>query len=72
MSGLKLKYFVVKPEGRSVYAVASRQAIRAYADEIEKHDPKFAKDLREWAQKELDVANDWIEKVSGGNCKLDK
>lgn len=56
MSGLKMKYFVLKPRGHlpdDPYAKASRMALRAYARTIEEVDEDLAKDLYEWAHDEL-------------------
>lgn len=33
------------------YARASRFALKAYANSIEEHDPKYAKDIRNWIEK---------------------
>ena len=49
MSGLLMKYFVLKPEGDDAYAQASRKALRAYAGMIITENPDLADDLREWA-----------------------
>jgi hypothetical protein len=49
MSGLYLKYFVLKPNGQDAYAKASRAAMRAYAKEIKQHDSGMADSLNEWA-----------------------
>ena len=49
---LKMKYFVLKPEGDSFYAAASRQALLAYAQAIYHHDSQMADALREWADAE--------------------
>jgi hypothetical protein len=51
--GLELKYFVLKPKGKDIYANASRQAMFAYAKVIEKENPEFAKDIVDWANKEI-------------------
>lgn len=48
MSGLELKYFVLKPEGEDDYAAASKAAIRAYATRISSVNPELASDLRAW------------------------
>lgn len=48
---LFLKYFVLKPEGDDIYALASRRAMREYARTIEKEAPRFAKELIAWANK---------------------
>lgn len=49
MSGLKMKYFVLKPKGNDIYAEASRTAMRTYARVIEDENPELSRDLREWA-----------------------
>jgi len=48
MEGLKLKYFVLKPDGDDEYAKASRIAMEAYAYEIYPSNPELAKDLLDW------------------------
>ncbi len=53
MSGLTMKYFVLKPNGKGPYAIASRCAMLAYASSIEKENPLLAGDLREWWSKEV-------------------
>lgn len=52
MTGLVMKYFVLKPAGDDVYAKASRMAMRRYADEIESENLEMAKQLREWTDQE--------------------
>lgn len=55
MAGLEMKYFVLKPRSKTIedrYADASRFAMRAYASVIEDINPKLAKSLIEWADKE--------------------
>ena len=53
MSGLTMKYFVLKPAGDSPYHQASRMAMHAYADSIEKENPKLASELRDWIGREV-------------------
>lgn len=53
MSGLEMRYFVLKPKGDSAYHHASRAALYAYADAIEDENAKLAADLRAWAGKEV-------------------
>ena len=48
MDGLKVKYFVLKPGGKTAYHKASRAAIRKYAESIEFENPQMAEDLRDW------------------------
>ena len=55
MTGLEMKYFVLKPRGDSPYARASRLAMRKFAVAIEDENPALAKDLRDWADRELDA-----------------
>lgn len=49
---LEMKYFVLKPSGKTIYAHASRQAMYAYAEAIEDDDMLLAKSLNEWAEDE--------------------
>ena len=56
MQGLRMKYFVLKPEGEDIYAEASRKAMRAYAAHIFVENPQFANDLKEWAKTESEKA----------------
>lgn len=52
MSGLKMKYFVLKPENDGkpddVFAEASREAMLVYAKVIHETNPDFAKGVRKW------------------------
>jgi hypothetical protein len=48
MAGLKMKYFVLKPEGNDIYAEASRMAMREYANIIAKANIEFATEIQEW------------------------
>jgi hypothetical protein len=50
--GLKMKYFVLNPTKKDAHGHASRQAMRTYADCIEKENPELAEDLRQWASNE--------------------
>ena len=50
--GLILKYFVLKPKGNDIYAVASRKAMQTYAKIIESVNPEFANDLYSWIGRE--------------------
>lgn len=52
LTGLQLKYFVLKPKGIDAYAEASREAMLCYAENIENHNPQLAKELRKWVKKE--------------------
>ena len=49
---LDLKYFVLKPAGESLFAVASRNAMLRYAETIEPSDEIFAEELRHWVSVE--------------------
>jgi hypothetical protein len=52
MSGLIMKYFVLKPRGTDKYAVASRNAMMAYADSIYPFDRELAVELINWVNVE--------------------
>lgn len=52
MTGLLMKYFVLKPKGNDIFAAASRKAMRAYATHIREVNPEFSNDLRAWADQE--------------------
>ncbi len=52
MRGLYHKYFVLKPEGTDEHAIASRVAMLAYAEDIEKMDSKLSTDIRAWVARE--------------------
>lgn len=45
---MNLKYFVLKPEGTSSYARASRVAMRVFASEIEQDNLQLAADVKQW------------------------
>ena len=51
-TGLKMKYFVLKPKGTDAYALASRAAMRMYAVQIREENPELALSLDEWAMNE--------------------
>lgn len=53
---LALKYFVLKPAGKSPHAEAARQAMFAYAAAIEDTDPQLADELCFWAETESRLA----------------
>lgn len=57
LEGLKMKYFVLKPAGNSVYAIASQEAMRAFASSIRAHNPELCDDLYEWADAEAEEAS---------------
>lgn len=52
MSGLQMKYFVLKPGGSDAYAEASREACVAYAESIREENAELANDLIAWVDKE--------------------
>jgi hypothetical protein len=58
MNGLQMKYFVLKPAGKSAHAKASRGALRQYAKLISDENPTLANDLFEWAKREQVAALD--------------
>lgn len=52
MSGLMMKYFVLKPAGDDVYARASRAAMMAYAQAIREENADLGKKLMDWVSTE--------------------
>ena len=56
MSGLEMRYFVLKPRGTDAYAVAARDALLEYADSISGENPDLASDIREWVRRETAAA----------------
>lgn len=52
MAALQMKYFVLKPGGDSVYARASRTAMRVFAAEIEQDNLPLAAAIKEWVYEE--------------------
>lgn len=56
MTGLQMKYFVLKPKGNDEYAAASRAAMRRYSKVISNRNPLLAKKLLDWAEKEFGIA----------------
>lgn len=50
--GLHIKHYVLSPHGTSKHAIASRSALYAYAEVIEKTNVRLARDLRAWAARE--------------------
>jgi len=60
MKGLLTKYFVLKPQAKTFqddpYAMASRRAMRAYAESIKKEDPQLTADLERWVEEEFERA----------------
>ena len=56
MSKLRIKYFVLNPKSKffnDKYAIASRQAIIAYARSIREEDDEFARELLNWIDVEV-------------------
>ena len=52
MTGLLMKYFVLKPKGKSPYAIASQEAMLEYAFKIDIENPELADELRSWVSRE--------------------
>lgn len=52
-SGLVMKYFILKPNGDTPHAKASRAAMEAYAFVIKEENPKLASEIQEWVRREL-------------------
>ena len=63
---LEMKYFVLKPSGRSPFSEASRAAMGAYADIIYDIDPCLAEELRNWAVREAVAAIQPAERQGDG------
>ena len=57
MNGLEMKYFVLKPKGKSAYARASRMAMLSYADLIRRENRELSDDLYHWANVEAESAD---------------
>jgi len=57
MSGLEMKYFVLKPKGSDVYARASREALMAYSRFIKDENPKLSEDISKWVLEEEENSN---------------
>ena len=60
-NGLKLKYFVVRPEGNDTHARASRAALRTYSAVILKENEQLSKDIEIWVTKEEQIAKELNE-----------
>jgi len=58
MTGLVMKYFVLKPHGVDKYAEASRKAMLAYASHIREENPELCQNLIDWADSETKALND--------------
>ena len=56
-TGLKMKYFVLKPAGDGPYAEASRSALQAYARAIREENVDLYSDLENWRIEEQGEAN---------------
>jgi len=74
VSGLEMKYFVIKPKGdfHDPYAKASRAAIKAYAEAILDENPQLYGDLEKWRIKEQGAANtaDLERRIESGEIKF--
>lgn len=56
MTGLEMRYFVLKPKGKDIYAQSSRRAMRQYAKLIRTVNPSLANDLEAWADREYEAS----------------
>ena len=56
MTGLEMRYFVLKPRGKDAYAHASRRAMKAYADAIWDENNQLSIGLEEWVLNETNRA----------------
>ena len=50
--GFKVKYFVLKPKGQDQFAIASRAAMRTFAQSMHGHDNELANYVKAWAESE--------------------
>jgi hypothetical protein len=66
MKGLYPKYFVLKPEGDSMYAYASRRAMQLYADIIRTSNSILAEELDQWVAKEYSFDDEGREEYNPG------
>lgn len=63
MSGLQMKYFILKPQGFEEHNHASRMALMAYADAVEDSSPDLAEDLKAWVEEARNEAiTHWEDK----------
>jgi len=68
MNGLFMKYFVLKPNGRDIYASASRSAMLTYADAIMDDNKDFALDIIQWVQSEEKASQQSVEADKCPEC----
>ncbi len=66
MSGLQMKYFVLKPAGDDAHATACRAAMRCYARHIAMELPDLSRELKDWADAE-ELAS--AERYQNGTAK---
>lgn len=52
MSGLEMRYFILKPSAAGLHGAASRAVLRKYASMMAETEPEFASDLHAWADAE--------------------
>lgn len=55
--GLVMKYFVLKPRGKTQHAIASQLAMLTYAAAISDSDKQLSDDLLRWVKEETDRNN---------------
>lgn len=48
VKGLEMKYFVLNPNKTDIYGIASREAIRTYADVIYMENDLLSTDIEKW------------------------
>ena len=51
-TGFLIKYFVLKPKGKDQFAIASRAAMRTFAQSMHGHDNELADYVKAWAESE--------------------
>jgi hypothetical protein len=52
MTGLIMKYFVLKPASNDLFGSASRMAMLTYAEVIKEKNPEFAGEVIAWVERE--------------------
>ena len=50
MAGLEMRFFVLEPKGKDVYARASREALKRYAEVIKDKNCELCADILLWVK----------------------
>ena len=67
MQHLFMKYFVLKPRGKDIFAEASRKAMERYAEVIAEEHPSFALEIDNWVAHELRDAIEVAKREEDGD-----